>query len=193
MKIRILMGLPGSGKSTWIKNNTFGDVTVCSTDLFHTTEEGYKHPGRDSERTKAAHGYVLRKFITAITAYLSRPAGVLHPASEFLVVDNTNTTQYELGPYLAVVNAYGLNSCLEVHYLKVSPEVSKVRNTHNVPPEVVDLMAANLENLMANWPKPWPASIVHNQANLAIKDCSSCFASQGEVHGKDCTLRFEDF
>lgn len=184
MKIRILMGLPGSGKSTWIKNNTYGYVTVCSTDHFHTSELGYNHPGRDAERTKQAHGYNLRKFISAIQEYVNTPSTCIQPPSQFLVVDNTNTTQYELGPYLAVVNAYGLNSCLEVHYLRVTPEVSKVRNVHRVPHEVVDLMASNLENLLANWPKPWPAPVIHDL--VEPENCSSCFASPGQGHDMDC-------
>lgn len=175
LKIRILMGLPGAGKSSWIAAYTFGDVTVCSTDHFHTTEKGYNHPGqatRGADGTtndgrlmisRVAHGYCLRKYITHLQAWENSPTGhLLQPPSQYLVVDNTNTTVYEIGPYLAAANAFGLGSSVEVHYLKVTPETSKRRNTHNVPDNVVDLMAANLETLVRDWPMPWPRPIVHD-------------------------------
>lgn len=172
LKILILMGLPGAGKSTWTAAFTFGDVTVCSTDHFHTTEKGYNHPGQKArtkgktnkgrlEVVKEAHGYCLRKFINKLQAYVSQPAGCLQPPSQYLVVDNTNTTVYEIAPYLAAANAFGLGSCVEVHYLKISPKTSKRRNSHNVPSNVVDLMSANLEALMKTWPIPWPKPTVH--------------------------------
>src|ERR1700744_1391093 len=105
MRVIILIGLPGSGKSTWIKNNTWGDVTVCSADHWHESMHGYRF---DIEERPNAHHACLRKFVKLVTApreYYQTTSPVLKEST--VVVDNTNTMVYDLAPYINVARAFG--------------------------------------------------------------------------------------
>lgn len=143
MKVYILRGLPGSGKSTWIENaldDSGVQPYVCSADHFHTGEDGvYRF---DPKNIKKAHEECLRKFM--LNLYGS-------DKPDFLIVDNTNCSAWEISPYYRLTELYG-------HEVKIltfwcSPELSMKRNTHNVPATTILSMYQRLltEVLPPHW------------------------------------------
>jgi predicted kinase len=140
MKATVMMGLPGSGKSTWVGANAL-DPAVCSADNFHIGEDGvYRF---DPARAGEAHAKCLRDYI--------RLCQQAHP---HVAVDNTNVREAEIAPYIAIARAYGY----EVHvvYIDAPVRLCKSRNTHGVPLEVIDAMRDNLERTLSSWPHYWP-------------------------------------
>ncbi len=139
MKVYIMRGLPGSGKSLWIAKNLTNRV-ICSADHYHETNGGYEFR---RENVGKAHNACLEKF----TLHLIDPGEGL----ENVVVDNTNTTAVEIAPYYRLAEA--LNHEVEIIHLRCHPETSFQRNIHNVPMETIWRMWQNLltERLPPNW------------------------------------------
>ena len=151
-RVKIMRGVPGCGKSTYIKTaraiaETEGDLTyVYSADNFFIGANNvYRF---DPKKLGAAHGRCLRDF----TAFLSDFRGL-----ECLAfVDNTNTTLREITTYVDLCLAN------EVEFVIVTidtpPEIAAHRNTHGVPVEKVFQMHRRL--LAAQIPKDWPHIVV---------------------------------
>ena len=144
MLVKILCGVSGSGKSTYV-NNLSGKVEVVSADHFFHNEEGeYKF---NNYLLNKAHNFCLRKFVASVVGY-SR--------DKTLIVDNTNTTVAEIAPYAALALAYGHD--LEVVVFNVSREnLTKVasRNIHGVPEQAVEGQFNRLEELKKQLPIWW--------------------------------------
>lgn len=141
MKVKILCGISGSGKSTYIENN-FSDAVVCSADHFFLTQEGdYLF---DPRKLPLAHGACLQKFVSMVQ--------VAPEEDGTLVVDNTNTTVSEVAPYAALALAYGHD--LEVIIIQCDPERAQRRNTHGVPQQAVMGQHSRLVKLADQLP-PW--------------------------------------
>jgi hypothetical protein len=131
MKVYIYSGVPGSGKSTLVREHHAGAI-VCSADHHFTDDDGvYRF---DPTQLPEAHGACLRKF----AGY----AAIGGPGDPDLVVDNTNTTVAEIAPYAALALAYGHE--LLVVTVECDPAVAAARNTHGVPEAAVKRMAASL-------------------------------------------------
>lgn len=125
--IFILSGIPGSGKSTYVKNN-IARAMCFSADHYFQTAEGYKF---DPSKLSEAHATCLRNFVEAC----QRVAGMgfvndLDDANN-IVVDNTNLTSEEIAPYYAVAKAYGFNVALVT--CTIDPVTASLRNVHGVP------------------------------------------------------------
>lgn len=147
MKVVIMRGASGAGKSTYIKNN-FPDAVVCSADHFFINEKGEYIYNKDL--ISKAHEACMRKFLHCVQSYpTSLPV-------ELIVVDNTNIRFAELSPYALVAKVCGYE--VEVIRLCENVNVAAERNTHNVPLKVVKDMAKGMENL------PWYVNetIVHS-------------------------------
>lgn len=125
MKVTILSGVPGSGKSTFASKTT--NTVVCSADDFFCQSGEYKF---DVTKLGEAHGECLRKFIEAIQV------------GSDVVCDNTNTTADEIGPYYAIAAAYGAE--IELITVLCDPAVAAARNVHGVPAAGVEAMAKRL-------------------------------------------------
>lgn len=138
MNVIIMRGLPGSGKSTWIQEQVIGRI-VCSADDYHVGTDGvYRFdPGRAAQ----AHADCLRKFLLHL-----RTGSFVH-----LIVDNTNTTAWEIAPYYQAALAFGHKP--KIIRMHCTFEEACFRNVHSVPVETIWRMQQNLlhERLPAHW------------------------------------------
>lgn len=142
MRVYIMRGLPGSGKSTWAKDN-LPHAVVCSADHFHTGSDGvYRF---DPANAGNAHGECLKKFAILLETFRITGNG------PDVVVDNTNTTAAELAPYVALSAAYGVE--YEIVFIPCDFATACYRNTHRVPRATIWHMMQNLntERLPVWW------------------------------------------
>jgi predicted kinase len=136
VKCYVYSGIPGSGKSTLVRERHPG-VVVCSADDFFVVEGEYRF---DPRSLPAAHGACLRKFVNALEV------------GHEVVADNTATTVAEVAPYAALALAYGYD--LLVVTVHCDPEVAAARNTHGVPAVACRAMADRLAK--RELPPWWP-------------------------------------
>lgn len=123
MKIYIMSGVSGSGKSTYASSLAKPeDLTVVSADHYFMEDGVYRF---DPSRLGQAHARCLHNFIAALNQNEREP-----DHDRVLVVDNTNTTELELAPYVAVSAAYGHRPTLVT--VVANLEVAAARNTHGV-------------------------------------------------------------
>lgn len=139
-KLVVLSGLSGSGKSWYAgkllmeyvgetgltmtdilmlpKGDKRGTSAYCSADMFFVGEDGtYKH---DPSKIGAAHGACFKECIRAMQA-----------ECEIIIVDNTNTTEMEISPYMLAAQAYGYEA--EIITLHIPVLFACERNVHKVP------------------------------------------------------------
>lgn len=148
IKVYILRGLPGSGKSTltakifWDHYNTEGQfVKTFSTDDYWIRPDGYYDWRGD--RVKEAHQWNLNRFIDFVDTH--------NPA--IAIVDNTNTTLKELLPYVD----YGVAMGAEIKIVepetwwKFDVEECAKRNTHRVPQDSIQRMLDRWETTQSIW------------------------------------------
>ena len=119
MKVYILRGISGAGKSTFAGylKHTEDDVLVCSADSYFETEDGYKF---DSRKIEDAHKHCLRTFIDGVQKRWS-----------VIVVDNTNITYQKFHAYVVIAEAFDYE--VEIVTITVEPEVAADRTQHGVP------------------------------------------------------------
>ena len=122
MKIIIMRGPSGVGKSTYTKKH-YADAFVCSTDDFFG--QGYDFDPRLLPR---AHQECFATFLHAV--WIKKP---------IIVVDNTSVEKWEYENYCTVAKITGYE--LEIIEFKISTvEQLKVvcsRSAHDVPKEVI--------------------------------------------------------
>ena len=143
MNIYILRGIPGSGKSTWIKQeNRATDDEVCSADFYHTINGVYKF---DPKRTGEAHNLCLSKFLQ-----------LLQTKRDHIYVDNTNTTAWEIAPYYRLAEVFLCN--VQIITILCPVEVAIARNVHAVPGTTILTMHRNI--LMEQLPPHWKHTVI---------------------------------
>ncbi len=141
-KVKILRGLPGSGKSTWIQNYLAPllnqcekvDFAICSADDFFMVNGEYKFDPREISN---AHRACYKMFVNSVVEGI-----------ETIFVDNTNTQLWEITPYIQFAEMMDYE--VEIIEIRISPSVCFGRNVHGVPEHQIMKMAANWQN-----PLPW--------------------------------------
>lgn len=124
MRVVLMRGISGSGKSDFVSQIKTKYSMVCSANNFFSQKGSYRF---DATKLGEAHASCVRKF--AETLYEGGNKSLIH-FCDLLIVDNTNTTALELAPYISLSLAYG---CVpEIHTIKCEAEVAHRRNIHSV-------------------------------------------------------------
>ena len=131
-RVIIMRGIPGSGKSHYVREN-YPDAVVCSADEFFMVDGEYQF---DPTRIGQAHSFCLAKFIDAVKRGVPE-----------IVVDNTNVHQWEFVNYKAIANLG--NYEIEIVDVRVDTidqlRTCIERNSHGVPADIVSRMAVEME------------------------------------------------
>jgi predicted kinase len=151
-EVIITSGIPGAGKSTWIRCNTDPYMTeVFSADGFFIDRMGvYRF---DPSRLAQAHARCLRDF-TERLIQLSSADTEICPVT--LVVDNTNITPWEIAPYYSLASAWEVP--VRIIRILADPLRAHRRNVHGVLPEKVLEMAERLAS--CSLPSFWNVTVL---------------------------------
>lgn len=146
-KVTILRGPSGVGKSTEAaKMDSLhmvdrGFTMVVSADDWFTDESGvYRF---DPKQLSEAHANCMRRFIDLLTNSHD---------DDLVIVDNTNTTIWEISPYVLVAQAFGIPFEIVTVNSPLSDEELAARNRHGVPARTI---AAQRQRIMENPLPPW--------------------------------------
>lgn len=149
MKVVIMIGATGSGKSHYIRHELPRGARVFSADDFFTDVRGAYN--FDKEKLPEAHQDCMYRFISAIhnTAL----------EDQVFVIDNTNVSIAQVAPYIAVARAHRAE--VELVWMREDRlEVCHGRNVHGAPIEVIRLQLRALRYLRDHWPRFWPTPTV---------------------------------
>jgi predicted kinase len=139
-----MRGLPGAGKTTWIRLNLPG-AHVCSADSFFMGDDGvYRF---DGSRLTEAHNHCLRCFTETVAGLSCRTDAL--PST--IVVDNTGISAWEISPYYNLARAFGHD--VRVVHIDCPPGKAHLRNVHGVSIERIGEMDRKMasEKLPAFW------------------------------------------
>lgn len=130
----ILQGVSGSGKSTAIariEERAGMRASVVSADHFFMVGGEYKF---SLAGLTEAHATCFRKYLKALTE--SEP---------LVVVDNTNTSDWEVSPYILGANAFGYaHKIMQIRVRDL--EKAATRNTHGCPLAGIQGQAERIAN-----------------------------------------------
>lgn len=147
----ILRGLPGSGKTTWLKKTITEMPTRphwVSADDFFVKNGVYFDPRMIGE----AHAQCFREAI----GHFDESIGRANWAP--IIIDNTNTQLFEIAPYVQLANAFMVDCRILTFWC--DPIVAHARNTHGVPLATVMRMYSNLLESNANMPPFWRHEVI---------------------------------
>lgn len=148
-RIVIMRGLPGSGKTHYVADlvrrnaERLRGTVVVSADDYFMVDSAYRF---DPAKLGEAHAACFRRFVGQLAADA-------HGLSTTLVVDNTNSTAWEISPYVLAASAYAPNAEVEIVSVSCDPEVAFARQQHGVPRAAFDAMARRFASI-ADLP-PW--------------------------------------
>ena len=141
MKVYILRGVSGSGKSTWAKKKAQEDpegTSICSADDYFRDKEG--NYNFNPSKLTDAHNFCFQKFVLCATQNFFN-----------IIVDNTNTQLWEMSPYVAYARLHQYE--VEFIHFDCDCSVAAKRNKHGVPERTVNQMAVRMEKLLPFWGK----------------------------------------
>lgn len=128
-QVIIMVGVPGSGKSTYVKNSN-PNAPILSADNFFMKRGVYQF---DRNYLGTAHASCYNGFLALIEA-----------KQEVIVIDNTNTTLREIEKYANPAKEADYE--VKIVVLKCDCLTAFNRNVHNVPLASIQKMAERIEN-----------------------------------------------
>lgn len=143
-KVKILRGVPGSGKSHY--TNDFKDAIVVSADTYFMVNGGYNF---NKSKLGEAHKDCLKRFIAYIITF-KFDGGLI-------IVDNTNITVAEIAPYYQIAAAYGWD--VEIITFNAPVDLCIKRNVHNVSEEAIKQRHRLMETEENRFPKQWKNTV----------------------------------
>lgn len=157
-QVIVLQGVPGSGKTAVAKDFVrrhpdLRCVIVSADDFF--VERGGGTYAFDVTLLTQAHAACFRQFVLA-----------LQQGVDVVIVDNTNSTAWEMEPYMLGAEAFGYNAT----YWRVScdPEVAAARNIHDVPVHVVHAIHERMLN--EKLPPWWRSSLRFDSQAVRVEE-----------------------
>lgn len=145
--IYILIGAPGSGKSTFSK--TIPNAVLCSADHYFINNDNQTY-NFDRSKLGEAHAACLKKFVLSLI-----------DGQQNIIVDNTNTMINDIIPYYSVARAF--DASIHIRMFLVSSETSFNRNIHQVPKENCERMVENISKL--HFPNRWKIASIEKFNN----------------------------
>jgi predicted kinase len=133
-KVILMVGAPGSGKSTRLKSHISsigeGDYSVVSADHYFEDSDGVYH--FDRSKLHLAHQTCQSRFVSGLIA-----------GKKLVIVDNTNTTAKERKFYIDM--AFQHNYTVSIDAVEADAETCYQRNVHGVPLEAIQRMIARID------------------------------------------------
>lgn len=163
MQIKIMRGLPGSGKNHYIDNVVKKLLCPDTTDLVRvamvSADDGMLEDGKyvfKPEKLPKAHDNCLSRFLNNLITSGQKLIFGNHP--DILVVNNTNLTAWELAPYVRLSEIYGFTP--EIIYIKADPLLCAQRNVHGVDAVKIGMMYQTL--LTERLPPFWKQTVIES-------------------------------
>jgi len=145
-KVVVMRGLPGSGKSTHVRETYPGAHVFSADDWFVGLDGVYRH---DHTKLPQAHQSCFRSFMHFLQDEL---------AEGVLVVDNTNVHAWEIAPYILAAESYG--STVEIVEIQCDPLVAASRNVHGVPEGNILRMSEEMAKETEGLPPWWDRTVI---------------------------------
>lgn len=125
MKLVLIRGIPGSGKTTEAMKFVKAGFAHCEADHFFETPNGYEF---DPQKIAEAH------------RHCQDTASMLLRVGRDVVVSNTFSRLWEMAPYVQMADRYGAE-------LEVIEMTGRFQNVHGVPDEAIQRMIDRWEKI----------------------------------------------
>jgi len=142
MKVYLVTGCYGSGKTQWIDENLH-NASVFSTDNL-----------LDAGSIFADSSKIAKTNAELLCRYNARVADEWFNRNETVVVDAPLCSAIELAPYVALAQAYEHE--LNVICMRCAPDVAFARTRRVCPIETIEFQVAKLVELIDRYPPWWP-------------------------------------
>lgn len=161
--VLILAGLPGSGKSKLAKEleslNT--NTRIVSSDAYFMHNGEYKF---DPAKLGIAHDRCWNEYLMLCNrsgTWIHRDGQLVASTSGLVIVDNTNTSPFELATYVRY--ATGLRIPALTLFVSRAFELCVRDQIHGVSLETMQRMSRNLTNTLNDFPSYWNHRIWRQQ------------------------------
>jgi len=144
-KLVIMRGIPGCGKSTYVRTQLQGAKVFSADDWFMRSGKYDFKP----QEIGQAHEHCFRRFMQAVQKGEPR-----------IVVDNTNTHLWEMSPYILAGDSY--DYVIEIIEVQCDPAVAAERGIHGVPTHIISRMHSDMMAQTTQMPPWWIRTVVEN-------------------------------